>query len=40
MELGYFTMPLNPFGSSLSNALETDMEQMVFLMKSASGKLG
>ncbi|MCY3986356.1 MAG: LLM class flavin-dependent oxidoreductase [Candidatus Dadabacteria bacterium] len=31
MELGYFTMPLHPFGSSFSETLEADMGQVVFL---------
>ena len=31
MELGYFAIPLHPAGSSFSETLEADMEQMVFL---------
>ena len=31
MEFGYFAIPLHPAGSSLSDTLEADMEQMVFL---------
>lgn len=31
MELGYFTMPLHPAGSNLTETLEHDLEQIVFL---------
>lgn len=31
MELGYFTMPLHPAGSNLTETLEHDQEQIIFL---------
>ncbi len=31
MEIGYFTMPLHPAGSDLSETLDEDLEQLIFL---------
>jgi alkanesulfonate monooxygenase SsuD/methylene tetrahydromethanopterin reductase-like flavin-dependent oxidoreductase (luciferase family) len=31
MELGYFTMPLHPPGSNITQTLDDDLEQMVVL---------
>ena len=31
MEIGYFTMPLHPAGSNLTETLDADLEQLVFL---------
>ena len=33
MEVGYFTMPLHPPGSNLTETLEDDLEQIVVLEK-------
>jgi limonene 1,2-monooxygenase len=31
LEIGYFTMPLHPAGSNLTETLDADLEQLVFL---------